>query len=47
MVRMYVADRRSKFEKRGRLFIRVRDETLSVASMCVCNPDRPPVGINR
>jgi hypothetical protein len=34
MVRMYVANRRSKFEKRGRLFIRVHNETLSVASIC-------------
>ena len=34
MVRMYVANRRSKFEKRGRLFIHVHNETLSVASMC-------------
>jgi hypothetical protein len=25
----------------------VRNETLALAAMCVCNPDRSPVGINR
>jgi hypothetical protein len=28
-------------------FIRSHNETLSVSAMCVCNPDRSPVGINR
>jgi hypothetical protein len=35
------------FQKRRQLFIRVHDETLSVAAMRVHNPDRSPVGINR
>jgi hypothetical protein len=39
-------NRRFQFQKRGQLFIRVYNETLSVA-MCVRNPDRSPVGINR
>ena len=33
--------------KRSQLFIRVHNETLSVVAMCVSNPDRSPVGINR
>jgi hypothetical protein len=28
-------------------FIRTHNETLLVVAMCVCNPDRSPVGINR
>jgi hypothetical protein len=28
-------------------FLRVRNETLSIVAMCVHNPDRSPVGINR
>jgi hypothetical protein len=40
------ANRRFKFEKRGQLFIRTHDETLSIVAMCVSNPDRSPVGIN-
>jgi hypothetical protein len=28
-------------------FLRVRNKTLSIVAMCVCNPDRSPVGINR
>ncbi len=28
-----------KFHKRRQLFIRSHNETLSVATMCVCNPD--------
>jgi hypothetical protein len=27
--------------------VRTAIETLSVAAMCVCNPDRSPVGIYR
>jgi hypothetical protein len=38
---------RFEFQERGQLFIGVRNETLSVAAMCVCNPDRSPVEINR
>ena len=40
------ANRRFEFHKRSQLFIRVHNESLSVAAMCVCNPDRSPVGIN-
>jgi hypothetical protein len=29
-------------EKRGELFVGTDDESLSVAAMCVCNPDRSP-----
>jgi hypothetical protein len=41
------ANRRFQFQKGGQLFIRTHNETLSVAAMCVNNPDRSPVGINR
>jgi hypothetical protein len=41
------SNRRFDFHKSGQLFIRVHNETLAVAAMCVCNPDRSPVGINR
>ncbi len=27
--------------------IRPHNQTFSVVAMCVCNPDRSPVGINR
>jgi hypothetical protein len=40
-------NRRLQFQKRGQLFIRSHNETLSVIAMCVCDPDRLPVGINR
>jgi hypothetical protein len=30
------------FQKSGQLFIRPHNETLSVAAMCVSNPDRSP-----
>jgi len=33
--------------KRSQLFICPHNETLSVVAMCVSNPDRSPVGINR
>ena len=33
-------------EKRGELFVGTDDESLSVAAMCVCNPDCSPFGIN-
>jgi hypothetical protein len=36
-----------EFHKRGQLFIRTHNETLSVIAMRVCNPDRSPIGINR
>jgi hypothetical protein len=41
------ANRRFKFNKRRQLFLRTHNETLTVVAMCVCNPDRSPVGINR
>jgi hypothetical protein len=34
------ANDRFHFEKFSQLFIRKRNETLSVVAMCVCNPDR-------
>jgi hypothetical protein len=37
---------RFKFHKRSELFIRTHNETLSIAAMCVSNPDRLPLGIN-
>jgi hypothetical protein len=40
------ANRRFEFYKRSQLFIRVHTETLSVAAMCVSNPDRSPLAIN-
>ena len=36
-------NRRFEFKKRSQLFMRVDDETFSVA-MRICNPDRSPVG---
>jgi hypothetical protein len=39
-------NRRFKFHKSGQLFVRSHNETFSIAAMCVCNPDRLPVGIN-
>jgi hypothetical protein len=40
------ADHRFEFDKRSQLFIRTNNETLSVAAMCVNNPDRSPLRIN-
>jgi hypothetical protein len=40
-------NRRFEFHKRSQLFICVHNETLSVVPVCVGNPDRSPVGINR
>jgi hypothetical protein len=34
-------DRRLEFHKCSQLFIRTHNETLSVAAMCVNNPDCP------
>ena len=36
-----------QFHKRGQLFIRVHNETLSVVAMRVNNPDCSPIRINR
>jgi hypothetical protein len=33
------ANRRFKLKKRTQLFIRSHNETLSIITMCVCNPD--------
>jgi hypothetical protein len=33
--------------KRRQLFIRMHNEMLSVIAMCINNPGRSPVGINR
>jgi hypothetical protein len=33
------ANRRFQFQKRSQLFIRAHNETLSVAAVCVSNPD--------
>jgi hypothetical protein len=41
------ANRRFEFQKSRQLFLRVRNEPLSVAAVRVCDPDRSPVGINR
>jgi hypothetical protein len=35
-----------QFQKRGELIIRTRNEPLSVAGMCVSNPDGSPFGIH-
>ena len=37
------SNRRFKFQKRGQLFIREYNETLSVVAMGVSNPDCSPV----
>jgi hypothetical protein len=37
------SNRRFKFQKRSQLFVCTHNETLSVAAMRVCNPDRSPV----
>ena len=38
------ANRRFEFHKRSQPFLRVHNETLSVAAIRVCNPDRYPPG---
>jgi hypothetical protein len=40
------SNRRFELHKRTQLFIRSHNEPLSVVAMCVCNKDRPPVGID-
>jgi hypothetical protein len=40
------ANRRFQFQKRSQYFIRSHNETLSVAAMCVSNPDRSPFEIS-
>jgi hypothetical protein len=46
-LRLSGSNRRFKFDKRGRLFFRSHNQTLSVAALCVHNPDRSPVRIYR
>jgi hypothetical protein len=41
------SNRRFEFQKSGLLFIRTHDEPLSIGAVRVCNPDRPPPGVNR
>jgi hypothetical protein len=41
------ADRRFQFQKSRQLFIGMHNETLPVVAVCVSNPDRSPVGVNR
>jgi hypothetical protein len=35
------------FQKRSQLFFSTYNETLSVAAMRICNPDRSPFRLNR
>jgi hypothetical protein len=35
-----------QFQKRSQLFIGAHNETLSVAALCVCNPDCATLGID-
>jgi len=35
-------NRRFQFQKRGQLFVRTHNKTLSIAAICVSNPNRPP-----
>jgi hypothetical protein len=35
-----------QFHKRSQLFVRVHDETLSIATVRISNPDCSPFGIN-
>jgi hypothetical protein len=41
------SNRRFKFQKRSQLFVCTHNETLSVAAMCIRNPHRSPLEINR
>jgi hypothetical protein len=36
-----------KFNKRAELFVGMHNKAFSVAALCINNPDRSPVGINR
>jgi hypothetical protein len=44
VIRVY--DEAGKLQKRSQLFIRVHNETFSVAAMRVCNPDCSALGID-
>jgi hypothetical protein len=38
---------RFQFHERRQLFIRMNNETLTIVTVCISNPDGSPVGINR
>jgi len=40
-------NRQFKFNKRSQLFVGLHNEMLPIIAMCVSNPDRSPVRINR
>jgi hypothetical protein len=40
------SNRRFKLQKRAELFLGVHNEAVSVAALCVCNPDRLAARIN-
>jgi hypothetical protein len=42
-----MVNRRFQFQKCSQLFIRVHNETLPVIAVCINNPDRSPLRINR
>ncbi len=44
-MRFEPTNRRFEFHKSGQLFIRSHNEALTVAAMCVSNPDRAPARI--
>ena len=46
-IAMIIFRRECMTPERLSAFIRSHNETFSVVAMCVCNPDRSPVGINR
>ena len=46
-IAMSPAEKRVELHKCSQPFIRTHNETLSVAAMRVCNPDRSPVAIHR
>jgi hypothetical protein len=46
-IKHHAYDLAFEFNKRAELFVGVHNVTLSVAAVRICNPDRPPVGINR
>ena len=45
MQKAAASNRRFKFQKRSQFFIRTHDVTLTVAAMCISDPDRSPVAI--
>jgi hypothetical protein len=45
MTRTAAPTRHFKLHKRSQLFLRVHNETLSIAAMCVCNEECSPLRI--